>query len=121
MRVPRSIVWAVTREYAIERLHRVLQEYKITGVKTNINYLKCIIDVPGFVEGTYDTGFIAKHAEALKNDAVSENEEIENVALIAAYIDYIVNLEENRSDNKTDNRPNSRWRNFGLQKGILRI
>ena len=118
--ISKLIVWAVTREYAIARLQRVLHEYKITGIKTNINYLKGIIDFPDFVNGKYDTGFIAKHAEMLKNRTASENVETENIALIAAYIDYIVNLEENRSD-KTDNRPNSRWRNFGLHKGILRI
>jgi acetyl-CoA carboxylase biotin carboxylase subunit len=118
--ISKLIVWAVNRKYAIERLQRVLHEYKITGVKTNINYLKSMIDVPEFVDGKYDTGFIAKHAETLKNGTACENEETENVALIAAYIDYIVNLEENRSAN-TDNRPNSRWRNFGLHKGILRI
>jgi acetyl-CoA carboxylase biotin carboxylase subunit len=114
------IVWAVNRKYAIERQQRVLHEYKITGIKTNINYLKSIIDVPDFIEGKYDTGFILKHTEELKKGAVSENGEAENIALIAAYIDYLVNLEENRSD-KTDNRPGSRWRNFGLHKGLLRI
>ena len=118
--ISKLIVWASTREFAIERLQRVLHEYKITGIKTNINYLKSIIDVPEFIEGKYDTGFISGHADRLKKEAVSDNEATENVALIAAYIDYIVNLEENRSD-KTDNRPTSRWRNFGLHKGILRI
>ena len=118
--ISKLIVWAATREDAIERLKRVLHEYKITGVKTNINYLKRIIDAPDFIEGKYDTGFIAKHTDLLKNGDVRNNTDNENVALIAAYIDYIVNMEENRSD-KTDNRPGNRWRNFGLHKGILRI
>ncbi len=115
------IIWAVNREYAIERLHRVLYEYKITGVKNNINYLKSIIEIPDFIEGKYDTGFIAKHAESIKNAKSCVDEETEDIAMIAAYIDYLVNLEENSSDNKADNRPNSRWRSFGLHKGILRI
>ncbi|MDR1183135.1 MAG: acetyl-CoA carboxylase biotin carboxylase subunit [Bacteroidales bacterium] len=119
--ISKLIIWAVSRPYAIERLQRVLHEYKVTGIKTNINYLKSIIDVPEFVEGKYDTGFIAKHTEELKNGTIAEDKNTENIALVAAYIDYIVILEENRSDNKNDNRPNSRWRNFGLHKGILRI
>ena len=118
--ISKLIVRAVNRKYAIERLQRVLHEYKITGVTTNINYLKRIIDIPDFVNGQYDTGFISKHTDTLKSETISENKEIEDIALIAAYIDYIVNLEENRSD-KTDNRPDNRWRNFGLHKGILRI
>jgi acetyl-CoA carboxylase biotin carboxylase subunit len=118
--ISKLIIWAVTREYAIERLHRVLYEYKITGIKNNINYLKSIIGISDFIEGKYDTYFITKHAERLKQSAVPEEKDTENIALIAAYIDYIVNLEENSSD-KTDSRPTNRWRNFGLHKGILRI
>ena len=49
------------------------------------------------------------------------NEELENIAMIAAYMDYLVNLEENVSAQLPDARPISRWREFGLQKGVLRI
>ncbi len=118
--ISKLIIWAVTREYAIERLHRVLYEYKITGIKNNINYLKNIIGIPDFIEGKYDTGFIGKHAGKLKNGTTAGKTDTEDIALIAAYIDYIVNLEENSPD-KTDSRPTNRWRNFGLHKGILRI
>lgn len=114
------IVWATTREYAVDRVKRVLEEYKITGIKTNINYLRRIVDIDEFVEGRYDTGFIAKYSDELKNDTPQEENEVENIAIIASYIDYIVNLEEN-STNGNDSKAISRWRNFGLQKGILRI
>ncbi len=119
--IGKLIVRAITRQCAIERLQRVLHEYKITGIKTNISYLKRIIDVPEFLEGRYDTGFIPRHSEELKKHPEADDQETEDIALIAAYIDYIVNLEENHPDSKSDNRPNSRWRNFGLHKGVLRI
>jgi acetyl-CoA carboxylase biotin carboxylase subunit len=118
--ISKLIVWAVNRTYAIERLHRVLQEYKISGIKTNIPYLKSLIDVPAFVEGEYNTGFIARYAGELISGTAPGDPSAENIALIAAYIDYIVNLEENSVMN-TDSRPTGRWRNFGLHKGILRI
>ena len=120
--IGKLIVWAVTRKYAIERMRRVLHEYKITGVKTNISYLRSIMDTPDFVNGKYDTGFIQKNAERLQK-AISSDEstETENVAMIASYIDYLMNLEENNPGQSTDNRPASRWREFGLHKGVLRI
>jgi biotin carboxylase (EC 6.3.4.14) len=43
------------------------------------------------------------------------------MAMIASYIDYLMNLEENKSPQLSDARPISRWREFGLQKGVLRI
>nr|WP_321522654.1 acetyl-CoA carboxylase biotin carboxylase subunit [uncultured Macellibacteroides sp.] len=119
--ISKLIVWAVNRKYAIERMQRVLHEYKITGVKTNINYLNCIIDTPDFVKGEYDTSFISKHSDLLHDGIVSIEKETENIALIASYIDYIINLEENRPDNKAENQTTNRWRKFGLHKGILRI
>jgi len=120
--IGKLIVWAVNRTYAIERMRRVLHEYKITGIKTNISYLRSIMDTPDFVNGKYDTGFIQKNAERLqKGLSTDDGTETENVAMIAAYIDYLMNLEENSSNQGTDNRPISRWREFGLHKGVLRI
>ena len=49
--IGKLIVWATNREYAIERMRRVLHEYKLTGVKNNISYLRAIMDTPDFVEG----------------------------------------------------------------------
>ena len=76
--------------------------------------------VPDFVRGEYNTLFIAKNAKMLVRNN-THNEELENIAMIAAYIDYLVNLEENSSTQLPDARPISRWREFGLQKGVLRI
>lgn len=118
--IGKLIVWATTRQYAIERMRRVLYEYKITGLKTNISYLKRIMHIPDFVRGEYCTSFLEKNAKMLRRSN-GNNEEIENMAIIAAYIDYLMNLEENKSNQLPDNRPISRWREFGLQKGVLRI
>ena len=120
--IGKLIVWATTREYAIERMRRVLHEYKITGVKNNISYLRRIMDTPDFVEGHYDTGFIAKNTDFLLQEETDGLQETEDVAIMAAYIDYLMNLEENTSGSKSDdNSPISRWREFGRQKGVLRI
>lgn len=118
--IGKLIVWATTREYAIERMRRVLHEYKLTGVKNNISYLRAIMDTPDFVEGHYDTGFITKNGEHLQQCIMRTSERAENIAMIAAYMDYLMNLEENRGD-ATDNRPISKWKEFGLHKGVLRI
>lgn len=119
--IGKLIVWAVTREYAIERMRRVLHEYKITGITTNISYLSCIMNTPDFTQGKYDTGFIPKNNVQLLEELTSTTEEDENISMIAAYIDYLMNLEENASPAETDDRPISRWRAFGLHKGVLRI
>ena len=60
--IGKLIVWATTRQYAIERMRRVLYEYKITGLKTNLSYLKRIMHTPDFVKGEYNTLFIEKNS-----------------------------------------------------------
>lgn len=117
--IGKLIVWGTTRQYAIERMRRVLYEYKITGIKTNIGYLRRIMHNPEFVKGHYTTLFVAKNSKTLQRQ--NGNEEIENIASIAAYINYLISLDENVGIALTDKRPISRWREFGRQKGILRI
>ncbi len=113
------IVWATRRDYALERMRRVLYEYKITGIKTNIDYLRRILDAREFVKGNYTTHFIEENKEHLK--AEGEEEEAEKMAVIAAYIDHIVNKNTMPQTPQGDSRPISRWRTFAKQKGVLRI
>ncbi len=75
--------------------------------------------LPDFVEGHYDTGFITKNGEYLQQRIMRTSEHSENIALIAAYMDYLMNLEENNSGMATDNRPISKWKEFGLHKGSV--
>ena len=117
--IGKLIVWATKREYAIERMRRALYEYKIVGLTTNIRYLRRIIDVPDFKNGSYNTDFIERNADRLRPRPGFKNES-EEMAVIAAYIDYLLNLEENKSVPQPKNAI-SRWKNFGLQKGVLRI
>lgn len=119
--IGKLIVWATTREYAIERMRQVLYEYKITGLTTNIRYLRRIIDVPDFKNGNYDTLFVEKNEDRLRPRSGFKNDS-EQMAVIAAYIDYLMNLDENESPYiNNDGSTISRWRSFGLQKGVLRV
>lgn len=121
--IGKLIVWSTNRTYAIERMRRVLYEYKITGLLTNIRYLRRIIDVPDFKEGHYDTSFIEHNQKRLRPRPGFKNTS-EDMAIIAAYIDYLMNMEENmgQSAHALENASAlNRWRAFGLQKGVLRV
>lgn len=59
------IVWAPTREKAITRMRRALNETIIVGVPTTIDYHKLILETQDFKDGKIDTAFIPKHEEEL--------------------------------------------------------
>ncbi|GER51846.1 biotin carboxylase [Striga asiatica] len=59
------IVWAPTRERAIQRMKRALSDTIITGVPTTIDYHKLILDIEDFKNGKVDTAFIPKHEQEL--------------------------------------------------------
>ncbi|MDD2805139.1 MAG: acetyl-CoA carboxylase biotin carboxylase subunit [Elusimicrobiales bacterium] len=54
------IVWAPTREMAVERSRRALAEFKVKGVKTTIDAHQLIVDSQDFKAGKTDTGFMER-------------------------------------------------------------
>jgi acetyl-CoA carboxylase biotin carboxylase subunit len=54
------IVWAPSREAAIDRMRRALGEYRITGIRDNLGFLKEIFEHPDIFAGKFDTGFIER-------------------------------------------------------------
>jgi len=58
--IAKLIVWADTRDEAIARCRRALDEFYISGVKTTIPLLKFILAREDYRTGVYDTGYIEK-------------------------------------------------------------
>jgi acetyl-CoA carboxylase biotin carboxylase subunit len=54
------IVWAPTREMAVERSRRALAEFKVKGVKTTIDAHQLIVESAEFKAGKTDTGFMER-------------------------------------------------------------
>jgi len=59
------IVWGGTRHEAIKRMRTALCEYIVLGVKTNIGFLRRIMENEEFIRGEIDTSFIERHPELL--------------------------------------------------------
>ncbi len=91
--IAKLIVWAPTRDEAIERLRRALSEFIVKGITTNIGYLKQILAHPEFRSGDYDTTFLARRAADLEN---APDDDLAKVALIASAI-HQFQLDQKRS------------------------
>ncbi|AKL95694.1 biotin carboxylase AccC [Clostridium aceticum] len=58
--IGKLIVWGKDRNEAIDRMRRALDEIAITGISTNIEFQKQIINNKNFQENKLDTSFIDK-------------------------------------------------------------
>ncbi|MCK4338540.1 MAG: acetyl-CoA carboxylase biotin carboxylase subunit [Candidatus Cloacimonetes bacterium] len=56
--IGKLLVWAPTRQEAIVRMKRALQEYRIRGIKTSIPFHLIVMNNTEFIAGNYDTTFI---------------------------------------------------------------
>ena len=73
--------WGRNREGARTRMRRALAEFRIVGVATNIPYLQQIIELPDFIDGRIDTGFLDRH-EVLPEEHLSQQREFAEIAAL---------------------------------------
>lgn len=59
--IAKIIVHGTTRNEAIAKMKRALEELVIEGVDTNADFIFSIIKTPDFIRGDFDTSFISKN------------------------------------------------------------
>ncbi|MBK7407460.1 MAG: acetyl-CoA carboxylase biotin carboxylase subunit [Saprospirales bacterium] len=81
--IAKLITYGRTRDEAINRMHRAIEEYKIEGIATTLPFGKFVMEHSAFRTGDFDTGFVNQYftQEALE---AQRKEEGEIAALIAA-------------------------------------
>ena len=58
--IAKLIVHGSTRNEALSKMKRALEELVVDGIETNIDFLFDIIKTPNFIRGNFDTSFIEK-------------------------------------------------------------
>jgi 3-methylcrotonyl-CoA carboxylase alpha subunit len=98
------IAWAPTRQAAIDRLNRGLQESDVRGVVTNIPFLSALVTHPDVRANAIDTGFIERELNNLTSAAAAPGD-LEFCAAVAA----ILAQEQNAAGAEA----HSPWQRFG--------
>ncbi|MBC87561.1 MAG: acetyl-CoA carboxylase biotin carboxylase subunit [Bdellovibrionaceae bacterium] len=107
--IGKLIAWGDTREEAMTRLNRALDEFMLTGVKSNIVLHKNILSHPQFIDGTYTTQFIDTEIAGNKQKDLFMFVD-DNVFIISAAI--VAYNEAKRRDTSRLNLV-SRWKDVG--------
>ncbi len=82
--IAKLVTWGATRDEAIDRMIRAIDEYHISGVETTLSFCRFALEHKVFRSGDFDTHFIKKYfkPEMLKS-ARKEEEEI--AALVSGW------------------------------------
>lgn len=83
--IAKLIAHAPSRDEAIQRLCRAIDEFEIKGIKTTLPFGKWAVQQPAFKEGKFDTKFIDQYfkPEYLHSDDEAQEQV---VALLASYL-----------------------------------
>lgn len=103
------IVYADTRDAAIERMLRALNEFDVSGVHTTIPFCRFAVDHQAFRSGQFDTGFVSKHFRSAEAE-VSDDFIQSGIAALAA-----ATLSAQRSESAVQQQPVSPWRTNRLR------
>jgi len=82
--VSKLCTWAPTRERALARMRRALEEYVITGIRTNIAFHQKLLLHPDFAAGKYDTGFLERNKADLFGYAAVPDDQRASLAVAIA-------------------------------------
>jgi propionyl-CoA carboxylase alpha chain len=81
--VAKLIAYAGTREEAIARMIRAIDEYKITGIKNTLNFGKFVLNHMAFRTGQFDTHFVQKFFKPEYLSEAPDEDELLIAALVA--------------------------------------
>lgn len=72
------VVHDETRERAIKKMIRAIDEYKVSGIETTLAFCRFVMHHPAFTSGEFDTNFIQKYftPEMLKEKFTKEEKEL---------------------------------------------
>jgi acetyl-CoA carboxylase biotin carboxylase subunit len=102
------VAHAPTREAAIARMLRALDEYVIGGIRTNLALFRRILRDPDFQAARIDTGYLERLlAQPAPERAARSAEELERVAAIAAAL---FESQKPAATNPAATQPASAWK-----------
>ena len=108
--IAKLAIWGRTREQAIDRLRRALDEYDVAGITTTLSFFREVVRDEEFIAARLDTGFISRFNERRTENEPSEVEA--DLAVIAAALSYA--HRQQRTSLQTSNQGSrSRWKMAG--------
>ncbi len=116
--IAKMIAHGPTREAALDQLAAALQGTVAVGPRTNLSFLSALVRMPEFRSGLFDTGFVGRHAAALKHGGIDRAVAAAGAASLLAQQAARINADSGRAPDA----PASPWdATDGFQLGGARV
>ncbi|MBN3581815.1 acetyl-CoA carboxylase biotin carboxylase subunit [Algoriphagus aestuarii] len=99
--IAKLVTHAETREAAIHRMVRAIEDYQITGIQTTLGFCKFALQHEAFVSGNFDTKFVDRFFKPEYLDPVFDQNEKEVLAALA--VSFFEKMSSNNSQ-KTESK-----------------
>lgn len=106
--IAKLVVWAETREEAMDKMIRAIDDYQISGVKTSLDFGKYVMKHPAFRSGDFDTNFVKHYFQ--DPTVMWEHYAEENSAMAAGIGQIWKHLREDAESNAASRPISSTWR-----------
>lgn len=114
------IAWGNSREETIARLRRALEEYTITGIKTNAGLFRCVLAEPEFIRGEIHTRWLDDFLRAPAASRNGADPRAADAALIAAALWHVTQKGAKLAEQDSGREPASRWKLEGRRQQLDR-
>ena len=113
------IAWGNSREETLARLRRALEEYAITGIKTNAGLFRRILDEPDFLRGEIHTNWLDELLARRKGAEAQGEGSTVDAAVIAAAVWQATRADKRVPSASTNGE--SRWKLEGRRERLERF
>lgn len=83
--ISKLIVHAEDRSLAIAKMIRAIDDYKIIGIKTTLDFCRFALNHDAFVSGNFDTKFVEKYFTPSNLDSSFDQDEVKLLAALGVY------------------------------------
>jgi acetyl/propionyl-CoA carboxylase alpha subunit len=111
--ISKLVSYGENRELAIIKMKRALKDYKVHGVKTNINFLLNLLQSQAFINGEYNTQYVEKY---FIPELITRKSEINDETKLTLALAAVLFKERQEAKTSTNKVLNSTVKTNGWQK-----
>ncbi|HEX4999620.1 MAG TPA: acetyl-CoA carboxylase biotin carboxylase subunit [Terriglobia bacterium] len=114
--ISKLAVWGATRHDALDRMRRALGEYRVEGIRTNLDFFREVLEHPHFRQGDFDTGFIDRWLAGRPEPAEPARDERDLAAIVAAIAEAA--RKPAPAGSAGASQPESAWKRIGRLRAL---